>query len=67
MIRFENDDRTRGELFVLRTVLQGLPLPMSDWELLRADDFFPRPPRAHFPPRRSPVRTRDNARRGGGV
>ncbi|MBT2789173.1 DnaB-like helicase N-terminal domain-containing protein [Paraburkholderia strydomiana] len=38
MIRFEQDDRTRGEQLVLGAIPQGQPLA-SDWTLLRPEDF----------------------------
>lgn len=39
MIRFENDARTRGEQFVLRSILLGAPLARCDWHGLHAKDF----------------------------
>ncbi|WP_277187647.1 DnaB-like helicase N-terminal domain-containing protein [Caballeronia sp. BR00000012568055] len=39
MIRFEDDDRTRGEQHVLGAVLQGKPLHPGVWQTLCPEDF----------------------------
>jgi len=39
MIRFEEDDRTRGEQLVLGVILQGKPLAASDWQHVCPEDF----------------------------
>lgn len=39
MIRFERDNRTRGEQMFLRVMLQGHELARCDWRCVRPDDF----------------------------